>query len=75
MKRQLIIKNLPVVMSVVKEVNLTADDERSGEYRDAARTSIAKVPKDRMEEKVASHLAWAYQRGIPDRTLSFFTLW
>lgn len=67
MERRSMIKNLPEALKMVKEMNITADDEWSGEYRDAARTSRAKVLKDRMEEKVASHLAWAYQRGIPDR--------
>ncbi len=65
MERQIFIKNLPEALNVVKEMNLTSDDEWSGEYRDAARDSIAKVLKDRMEEKVASHLAWAYQGGNP----------
>jgi transposase-like protein len=67
MERRIVIKNLPEALKMVKEMNLTSDDEWSGEYRDAARASIANVLKDRMEEKVGAHLAWAYQRGIPDR--------
>jgi transposase-like protein len=67
MERQILIKNLPEALNLVKQMNLTSDDEWSGEYKDAARASIAKLLKDRMEEKVAGHLAWAYQRGIPDR--------
>lgn len=67
MERRIVIKNLPEALNMVKEMNLASDDEWSGEYRDVARTSIANILKDRMEEKVAHHLAWAYQRGIPDR--------
>jgi hypothetical protein len=65
--RQIVIKNLPEALKMVKEMNLTSDDEWSGEFQDAARASIGKVLKDRMEDKVAGHLTWAYQRGIPDR--------
>jgi len=67
MERQIVIKNLPEALKVVKEMNLTSEDEWSGELRDAAKTSISRVLKDRMEERVAGHLSWAYQRGIPDR--------
>jgi len=67
MERQIVIKNLPEALKVVKEMNLTSDDEWSGEFRDAARASIGKVLRDRMEERVAGHLSWAYRRGIPDR--------
>ena len=67
MERQVVIKNLPEALKMVKEMNLASDDEWGGDYRDAARTSVVKVLQDRMEEKVAGHLAWAYQRGIPDR--------
>ena len=37
MERQIVIKNLPEALNVVKEMNLTSDDEWSGEFRDAAR--------------------------------------
>ena len=67
MEKQIVIKNLPEALRVVKEMNLTSDDQWSGEFRDAARTSISRVLRDRMEERVAGHLSWAYQRGIPDR--------
>jgi transposase-like protein len=67
MERQIVIKNLPEALNVVKEMNLTSDDEWAGEYRDAARSTIARVLKDQMGERVAGHLSWAYNKGIPDR--------
>ena len=66
MERQSVIKNLPEALQVVKEMKL-ASDEWTGEYRDAARSTIATVLKKQMEQQVAGHLSWAYQRGIPDR--------
>ncbi len=67
MERQIVIKNLPEALNVVKEMNLTSQDEWTGEYRDRARSTIATVLKGHMEEQVAGHLSWAYQKGIPDR--------
>lgn len=67
MERQIVIKNLPEALNVVKEMNLASPDEWTGEYRDAARATIGKVLKEQMEQQVAGHLSWAYQRGIPDR--------
>lgn len=32
-----------------------------------AKETIAKVLKEQMDEKIISHLSWAYDRGIPDR--------
>jgi len=66
MERQSVIKNLPEALRVVKEMKL-ASDEWTGEYRDAARSTIAQVLKQQMDEQVAGHLSWAYQKGIPDR--------
>lgn len=66
MERQSVIKNLPEALQVVKEMKL-ASDEWTGEYRDAARSTIASVLKKQMEQQVAGHLSWVYQRGIPDR--------
>jgi putative transposase len=65
--QQIITKSVSKALSMVKEMNLSSGDEWSGDYRDAARMSIAMILKERMEEKVADHLAWAYQKGIPDR--------
>ena len=65
-ERQSVIKNLPEALQMVKEMKL-ASDEWTGEYRDAARDTIGKVLKEQMEEQVAGHLAWAFQKGIPDR--------
>ncbi len=66
MERQSVIKNLPEALQMVKEMKL-ASDEWTGEYRDAARDTIAAVLKKQMEEQVASHLAWVFRKGIPDR--------
>lgn len=67
MERQAVIKTLPEALRVIKEMNLTSADEWAGEYRDAARDTVGKVLKDQMEERVAGHLSWAYNKGIPDR--------
>lgn len=67
MERQIVIKNLPEALNVVKEMNLASQDEWTGEYRDAARSTVATVLKGQMEEQIAGHLSWAYQKGIPDR--------
>jgi transposase-like protein len=66
-EKQIVIKNLPEALNVVKEMNLASQDEWTGEYRDAARSTLARVLKDQMEEQIAGHLSWAYQKGIPDR--------
>ena len=66
MERQIVIKNLPEALRVVKEMKLSSD-EWTGEYRDAARDTISKVLKQQMEEQVAGHLAWVFHKGIPDR--------
>lgn len=52
---------------MIKDMNLTSADQWAGDYRDAARESIANILKDRMEEHVAHHLAWAFGNAIPDR--------
>jgi transposase-like protein len=54
-------------LKVIKEMNLGSAEEWTGEYREAARDTISRVLKEQMEEQVAGHLSWAYQRGIPDR--------
>ena len=64
-EKQVVIKNLPEALKMVKEMNLTSDDEWGGECREAARSAVAKVLKDRMEEKVAFHLASAYRDQVP----------
>ena len=67
MEKQTVIRSLPEALKVIKEMNLGSADEWAGEYRDAARDTIARVLKDQMEERVAGHLSWAYQKGISDR--------
>ena len=66
MERQSVIKNLPEALQMVKEMKL-ASDYWTGAYRDAARDTIGKGLKEQMEEQVAGHLAWVFQKGIPDR--------
>jgi putative transposase len=65
-ERQSVIRNLPEAWRVVKEMKL-ASDEWTGEYRDAARSTISEVLKKQMEEQIAGHLAWVFRKGIPDR--------
>jgi transposase-like protein len=65
-ERQIVIKNLPEALQVVKEMKVSSD-EWTGDYRDAARSTIAAVLKQQMDTQVAAHLSWACQRGIPDR--------
>lgn len=67
MEQQTVIRTLPEALKVIKEMNLKSADEWAGDYRDAARETVAKVLKDQMEERVAGHLSWAYNKGIPDR--------
>jgi putative transposase len=65
-ERQSVIRNLPEALRVVKEMKL-ASDEWTGEYRDAARSTISEVLNKQMEEQIAGHLAWVFRKGIPDR--------
>lgn len=52
---------------MIKDMNLASADQWAGDYRDAARETIANVLKGRMEESIAYHLAWVFGKGIPDR--------
>ena len=67
MEKRAVVKTLPEALKVIKEMNLASSDEWTGDYRETARETIGKVLKERMEQQVAGHLSWAYQRGIPDR--------
>jgi transposase-like protein len=66
-EKQAVIKTLPEALKMIKEMNLASRDEWAGEYQEAARETVARVLKEQMEERVAGHLSWAYQKGIPDR--------
>jgi putative transposase len=66
-EKHVAIRTLPEALKMIKEMNLASADEWAGEYRDAARDTVARVLKDQMEERVIGHLSWAYQKGIPDR--------
>lgn len=63
MEKQAVIRTLPDALKVIKDMNLGSADEWSGDYRH----TIARVLKDQMEERIAGHLSWAYNKGIPDR--------
>jgi len=52
---------------MIKEMNLTSTDEWTDGYRGQARETVANVLKNQMEERVARHLAWAFNKGITDR--------
>lgn len=67
MEQQIITKSVAKALQMVKEMNLFSGDEWGDEYRKLAQSTLALVLKERMEEKVAGHLSWAYQTGIPDR--------
>lgn len=67
MEKQAVIRTLPDALKVIKDMNLGSADEWSGDYRDTARDTIGRVLKDQMEERIAGHLSWAYNKGIPDR--------
>lgn len=67
MEKQAVIRTLPEAVRVIKEMNLGSAEEWTGDYREAARDTIANVLKEQMEERVASHLSWVFQKGIPDR--------
>jgi putative transposase len=66
-EKQAVIRTLPDALKVIKDMNLGSADEWSGDYRDTARDTIGRVLKDQMEERIAGHLSWAYNKGIPDR--------
>lgn len=67
MKHRIMIRSLPEAMAVVKEMNVSSQDEWSGDYRSAARDAISSFLTDRMVQKLAFHLTDSEARGIPDR--------
>lgn len=67
MEKQAVIRTLPEAVRMIKNMNLVSTDQWAGDYRDAARESIATVLQDRMQERIAHHLAWVFGKGIPDR--------
>ncbi len=67
MEKLAVVRTLPEALKVIKEMNLVSKDEWTGDYRDAARKTVAAVLKDQMEERLARHLSWVFQKGIPDR--------
>lgn len=60
MEKQAVIRTLPEAMRLIKEMNLESTEEWTGDYREAARDTIANVLKDQMEERIASHLSPEY---------------
>ncbi len=73
MEQQTVIKNLPEALQVVKEMKLASQEEWTGEYRDTARAAVGRALKEQMEEQIAGHLSWVYQKGIPDRRNGSYT--
>ncbi len=67
MEKQIITRSVSKALSMVKEMNLSSGDEWGGDYRDLTRSAITAILREQMERRVAGHLSWAYQRGIPDR--------
>jgi putative transposase len=67
MDKQVVIRNLPEAMRMVKEMQLVADDQWAGDYRGAARDAIASFLAGRMEEKVRFHLRETEALGRSDR--------
>ena len=64
---RIMIRSLPEAMAMVKEMNLTSEDEWSGDYRSSARNAIASFFTDHMAQKLRVRLADNEARGIPDR--------
>ena len=67
MERRIMIRSLPEAMAMVKEMNLTSQDEWTGDYRQSARDAISSFLTDRMIQKLNFHLAESVACGIPDR--------
>ena len=66
MERQIVIKNLPKALQVVKEMNLASQEEWTGEYRDAARNTIATVLKQQMDQQMAGQGSLSCQKAVPE---------
>ena len=45
---------------MIKEMHLASREEWTGEYQEAARQTIARALKERMEERLAGRLSWPY---------------
>jgi transposase-like protein len=65
--KQIVIKNLPEALKLIKEMKLASPREWAGTYRDAAKSAIATVLREEMETLVGRRLSWAYRKGIQDR--------
>jgi len=64
---RIMIRSLPEAIAVVKEMNLTSEDEWAGDYRSAARDAISSFLTDRMVQKLHVRLADNESRSEPDR--------
>jgi transposase-like protein len=67
MEHRIMIRSLPEAMAVVKEMNLTSEDEWTGDYREAARDAISSFLTDRMTQRLKFYLTDREAGGIPDR--------
>ena len=72
-QNRIMIRSLPEAMAVVKEMNLTSEDEWTGDYRSAARDAISSFLTDRMVQKLRVRLADNESRGEPDRRNGHYT--
>jgi len=63
---QVVVKNLSQAMKMVKDMNVTNQEEWSDDHREVGRYAIAEFLRYRMKESVADHLA-RLPEGVPDR--------
>lgn len=65
--KQIVIKNLPDALRVIKEMKLASAREWTGTYRETAKSAIATVLREEMETLIGQRLSWCSQKGIQDR--------
>jgi transposase-like protein len=61
---QVVVRSVAKAMDMVKEMNVTADDESAGDYKTCAKDAIARFLNDRMKESITAYLA---RKDIDDR--------
>jgi len=72
MERRIMIRSLSEAMAMVKEMNVTSQDEWTGDYRNAARDAISSFLTGRMAQKLTFHLAESVACGMPDRRNGYY---
>jgi putative transposase len=63
---QVVVKNLPQAMKMVKEMDVSNREEWSDDHREFGRQAIAEFLRYRMKESIADHLA-RLPEGVADR--------